>query len=427
MSGVYTAAMLLVLALLASQPASADQVIEGDAVRIYYDTIGTWNDHDAGKGFQALHDGTWVDWAYWGYPWQLLAFQYRSNDTTDSYYANSNTPSATCTVSGEADISTADWAISSYTYSGESLDLVQTEAWQRDSSAIRVNYHLTAGTSAVERLAVYFEVDPDPDGASGDYTTENDVLDTDGDGIDDLVVSTSSAEGYTLGFGACSPATSQIGHNASWSTNNSATPTLTDNDGASADSAMGIQMVPGVTMAPGEEGDLTFVVIEGTTLDDVEAQWATTDLCGSCDADGDGHQSTWCGGDDCDDTDAAAFPGAHRPSATEGSSISSCGDAAGHSHGGGPERRYGAARWWTPPTSRSPREQRAPLPTEDRRLSDRAGGRSSHVTRTNAGSSRGSGLARGGRQWPAFSSCAGTPTRTCKRSCAKACGSSWGS
>ncbi len=303
--------MLLLLALSAIPVASADELVQGNAVRIYYDSVGTWNDQDAYGGFQALHGGEWVDWSYWGYPWQLLAFEYATSDGVMAYVANSNTSTASCSVSGEADLSTADWAISSYTYSGESLEMVQTQAWQRDGSAVRVNYHLTAGTSALSHLAVYFEVDPDPDGGAGDYTTQNDVLDTDGDGFDDLVVSVSNAEGYTLAFGACSPATQHLGHNATWSyATPSANPTLTDNEGAAADSAMGIQMAPGVTMAPGDEGDLTFVVIEGTSLDDVEAQWAATDLCGSCDADRDGHQSTWCGGDDCDDDAANAYPGA---------------------------------------------------------------------------------------------------------------------
>ena len=67
----------------------------GNAVRIYYDSVGTWNDQDAYGGFQALHGGEWVDWSYWGYPWQLLAFEYATSDGVMAYVANSNTSTAT--------------------------------------------------------------------------------------------------------------------------------------------------------------------------------------------------------------------------------------------------------------------------------------------------------------------------------------------
>ncbi len=294
-----------------SAPALADQVVTGTNIRIYFDSTGTWNDQDAGAGFQALHNGEWLDWAYAGYPWQMLSYEYKLGDQNYAYYANSNAAAATCTVTGESNLSTASDAIASYTYDGTGSQIVQTESWALDARDLRVNLHVTnTDANHLVNLGVYFEVDPDPDGPANVYTTINDTLDTDGDGLDDLVVSSSATTGYALAFGACDPTIAELGHNASWSTSYSDRPTLTDEEAGTADDAMGIRYAPTTPLAPGESGDLTFVVLEGDSVADVEAAWASTDLCGGCDADGDGHNAEFCGGDDCDDTNPAAYPGA---------------------------------------------------------------------------------------------------------------------
>lgn len=302
---------LIVLLLPLLAPAHADQLVGGDALRIYFDSTGTWNDQDVGKGFQALHEGEWLDWAYAGYPWQMFAFEYDLPDESLAYYANSNAATASCVVNGEADLSTVDAVIASYTYTGTGAVIVATQAWARSGKEIRINLHVTAGsTAALAELGLYFEVDPDPDALAGDYKTTNDVLDTDGDGVDDLVVSSAAGTGYALAFGACEPDISELGHNASWSTSYSSRPTLTDGAGTDADSAMGIRIAPFGVIAAGASSDFTFVVVEGDTVAEVEAAWAITELCGSCDDDADGHSAAFCGGDDCDDAAPDAYPGA---------------------------------------------------------------------------------------------------------------------
>jgi MYXO-CTERM domain-containing protein len=303
---------LLALLTLVVPPAHADKLVAGDNLRIYFDSTGTWNDQGVAAGFQARHDGAWLDWTFAGYPWQATGFEYRSGGEDRVAYANSNTAYATCSVSGEADLSTADWAISQYSYDDGSVELVQTEAWERSGRAVRVSYRVIAGAAAVQRFRLFFAVDPDPDGAVGDYTTENDVLDADGDGLEDLVVSTASSTGYTLAFGACNAEFSELGHYGNWSLSSEidSDVALTDDGGVVADSAMAIRVTPPTSLEAGAEGEVTFVVLEGDSVEEVEAAWLATDLCGACDGDGDGHDTPWCGGDDCDDASAAAFPGA---------------------------------------------------------------------------------------------------------------------
>ncbi|MSP54108.1 MAG: hypothetical protein EXR69_00640 [Myxococcales bacterium] len=300
--------MISLLLVLLPGLAPADELVAGDALRIYFDSSGTWNDQDAGMGFQALHGPEWVDWAYAGYPWQMFAFEYDLLDESLAYYANSNDEFASCFVSGEADLSTSDAAIATYTYTGTGAEIVGTQAWLRAGKEVRVNFHVTAGPGAeLEELGLYFEVDPDPDGV---FETINDVLDTDGDGADDLAVSSAAATGYALAFGACDPVISELGHHAGWSTSYSARPTLGDDDEAVADSALGIRLAPRGSIAAGASSDFTFVVIEGDSVAEVAAAWAVTDLCAGCDADGDGHSGVFCGGDDCDDAAPDAYPGA---------------------------------------------------------------------------------------------------------------------
>ena len=54
------------LLTLVVPPAHADKLVAGDNLRIYFDSTGTWNDQGVAAGFQARHDGEWLDWTYAG-------------------------------------------------------------------------------------------------------------------------------------------------------------------------------------------------------------------------------------------------------------------------------------------------------------------------------------------------------------------------
>lgn len=302
--------MIVLAALLVVRDAGADQLVAGDALRIYYDSTGTMADQDAGAGLQVLHDGGWVDWVYPGSAWLLLAFSYRLGGEEVTQQVDSTSASATCAVSGEGDVSTADTRGSTYTYAPAGVELVQAQTWAADGTQVRVNYHVTVGAAAIERLALYFEVDPNPDAGDGILATWNDTVDTDGDGLDDLVVSASPARGYALGLGACDPSAQRVGHHAEWTADVSASPALFDGEASEADAAMGIQALTVGTLAPTEERDVTFALLEAPTVADLEAAWATSELCAACDGDADGHDREGCGGDDCDDESSTTFPGA---------------------------------------------------------------------------------------------------------------------
>ena len=300
----------MLLLSLALPLAHADQLVAGDALRVFYDATGTWNDQSVGAGFQAKHEGVWVDWAYAGYPWQVLAVEYEVGGEAYADYANSNTATATFSVDAEADLSTGTFAASEYVYSGTGHALTQAQGWAMDGRVMRVGYTVEATRAALTSYRLTFAVDPDPDGATtGVYTTLNDVLDTDGDGVDDLVVSVSPGQGYTLGFGACDPDISELGHVTDWASTTDADMPLADSAGAEGDHAMGIRMTPVGGVGTGLGAELVFLAIVGDTRAEVEAAWAANaGLCAGCDADEDGYTSELCGGDDCDDTSAAANP-----------------------------------------------------------------------------------------------------------------------
>ena len=292
------------LLLLAS--AHADQLIAGDHLRIHYDSTGTWNDQTVGGGLQVDHEGTWLDWAWPGYPWHNIAIGYTLDGEEQACYANSNTSSTTFESVTEADASTAAYAVSRYTYACDGVTLTQTEGWGMDTRVVRVAYAVSP-ESPLQDFRLGFVLDPDPEYAvDGTYDSVNDVEDTDGDGFDDLVTSLSPSRGWVLAFGACDPENSQLGHVTGWSYE--VDQRITDDDGTLADHAMAIEMAPGTVTS---DTELVFLTLAADSLPEVEAAWAKAQaLCLGCDADGDGWTSALCGGDDCDDASAAAHPGA---------------------------------------------------------------------------------------------------------------------
>ncbi len=304
---------LLALTSLLS-PVAASQLIEGDALRVAYNSNGTWNDTGLAQGLEAYLDGSWVPLTYPGVAHHLVSVEYTAGSSNLSAYSLAS-GSTTFTVSGETDLGAATAAGSAYTWTTGNLQIDKIETWDVASQLMRVQMTFTnTGIVAMTRLRVLYAVDPDPDAtAYFTYNTFNDAQDIDGDGTSDWVQSVGASSGYTLGMGACAPSATSLGHYSSWSSVTDADTTLSDGRGASADNAMGLRWTNPDTLLAGASVTTVFFVSVG--VDAATAQDAFVDaratLCDeACDADGDGVSASACGGEDCDDADAAVYAGA---------------------------------------------------------------------------------------------------------------------
>ena len=306
---------LLALALASFPSAHATQLVEGNAVRIAYNSGGTWNSSTYGTGFEAWLGAAgaedWVDFSYAGTPFQAVAVSYTAGGTTNTAYASSSATS-TVTTTAEADLSTALVAGSAYTWTYGSVSVLKQETWEIDGSVVRVAMTVTnTGTSALSNVKLAYAVDPDQEASwsTSTYNTENDVLDLDGDRTNDWVQSEGPSTGATLGFGSCGEGTVALGHYSAWTSYGAASlfsTTLTDDNAASADSAMVLRWTSTSTFLPGASQTLVLLVSVGNDAASAQDGFlAARDIACSttCDNDGDGASATLCGGDDCDDTD----------------------------------------------------------------------------------------------------------------------------
>jgi uncharacterized protein (TIGR03382 family) len=303
-------ATLLLLAL----PAQASQVISGSAVRIGYNSYGTWNNSSTSQGFQAYLGGSWVDFTYPGTPYHRVSVEFDDGGTATTGYSISS-GSTSFSVSGEADVSRGTTVGSSYSWTAGNLGIRKVETWDTSGSLVRVVLQLTNnGASDITNLRVFYGTDPDQDYAGyGNYSTLNDTLDTDGDGTADWVQSVGPSSGYTLGFTGCETGALELGHYSGWGSDTDADTALTDNAAASGDIGMGVRWSGVDTLAPGDTTLAVFLVSVGS-----DATTALATVTGGrdtaceevCDSDGDGVASDTCGGDDCDDSDASVYTGA---------------------------------------------------------------------------------------------------------------------
>jgi hypothetical protein len=304
--------MIVVGLWLAS--AEAGQVLAGDHVAVTYNDGGTWNDTSVGSGLQADLGAGWVEFTYPGSPWQQATVEFDFGGAPFAYDANYD--HRDWTVLSEADLSTAAEKRSAYAWEAGPLQIRKIESWATDGYVVSVTYEVrNDGTTDIVNLRLMHGFDADQDhGVSGTYETVNDVVDLDGDGELDWAESSGPASGVAVGALACASG-DEVGFSAygsgdagAWATD--ADHAFTDDDASSSDSALHWRHGAG-DLAPGESAAFTFLLAFGA--DNVEARAAAnreSARCAACDEDGDGALADACGGSDCDDADADVYAGA---------------------------------------------------------------------------------------------------------------------
>ena len=319
--------LALVLAPLAlSSSAHAAQALEGDALRVYYDDVGAWFSETDQACAQALLGGSWIEFAWWGSPFQRFQLVWSEGGASHAAVASSYGVDDITLVS-ESDASTATELVAVHEYTQGSLSIVKTESWDVTGATMLIHFEVTNdGADDVTGLTTIFEFDPDQDqdefGNEGGpttgstltdptYATLNDVQDPDGDGVSEWVQSVGEESGNATGFLACDPANSTLGHYEEWPWEDGERMTLVDHDGASGDESMVLQVTEPRTIAAGQTVVTSLLVAFAETEADALANaQALAGTCETCDTDADGVDNPVCGGEDCDDWDASAYPGA---------------------------------------------------------------------------------------------------------------------
>ena len=276
--------------------------LTGDFVSIDYNSGGTWNDATLGTGFRLLIDDVWVDFSYAGVAYQTWAIAYEVEGEGVDAWANSALGNQVI-VRSITDVSANGQLILEAVYQTGELTVTKLEWFNAGGRAVGVSFAITNNSANnVDDLRVLYAVDPDPDAtAYADYNTLNDVLDADGDGVDDWAQAPGSTTGAGLGFLACDAESATLGFWSDWSTSTNADPLLTDPAGAASDSAMGLRWTADDALAPG--ASIAFRLVVGAGISPEGALESALELGATacCDGDGDGTDALACGGTDCDD------------------------------------------------------------------------------------------------------------------------------
>ena len=296
--------------------AHAQQTLSGDYIKIDYNSDGQWVDSWGAWGGFAVRNkksGTFQEVVYPGAPWQQTTISYVRGSGAAQVYSG-NDASATWTTVSESDLSTSTDKIAEYQMTAGMLSITRTDSWAVTGKAILVEYTVsnTLATTAAKKFQLIHGMDVDVDYDSNStelypFSTYNDTLDTNADGIDDFVESEGYYSGWTIAYGICDSAAQEVGHSA-WST--AAGVKLTDAKGAVADDTMHLRHSES-NIAGGSTITFSFLVVFDTSSTKAQTLYTTTapSAC-DCDKDGDGYDDLSCGGTDCDDTDSSIYPGA---------------------------------------------------------------------------------------------------------------------
>jgi MYXO-CTERM domain-containing protein len=291
--------------LLLLTTASADNLLVGDRIRIHYNSYGTWNSSEYGRGFDMVQaDGDWRDLSMAGTPWQNIAFEWDQSGSSHEYRGNYAYDGADWTTESTVDASEGDRNEIIHQYAMGNLEVIKTESWDDADQIMSISFRVTnRGSSDATNLRINHAVDPDQDSWSlGTASTTNDVR-SDGRYAETIGV----RSGWTFSYGTCSGA-DELGITG-W--DRDADATLSDPDGSEADDTLHWRHTV-ETIAPGETIEASFVATWGENADEAEANyddnWMV--MCGLCDVDEDGYEGVLCGGDDCDDDDDEVNPGA---------------------------------------------------------------------------------------------------------------------
>jgi len=304
---------LAALALaLGPTAALAAQTLTGDLVQIGFNSNGSWNNRSDSVGLQAREstDDDWRDLTWPGRPFAHFRVEYVGASGSERTFSahSETTTSSTITTDDEADVSADGWLVSAHRYTAGDLQVIKSERWRVGGQAVILTVEvLNAGEDTLTDLQIAHIHDLDPDFATnGSFLTDNDVLDIDGDGVNDWGQSVGETSGWTAGYYTCQADLDRLGHLGEWELD--ADVELSDGDGSTSDSAnYWVSQID--SLAPGERALRT--VILGVAVGEEVAQGAALDAapdCGGCDMDGDGAMSAACGGDDCDDEDPAVGP-----------------------------------------------------------------------------------------------------------------------
>ncbi len=291
--------------------ALAGQTLSGTYIEANYGDNGMWNWGSTGTGliYTTTGSGASQDATYPGTPWAHFQVEFEQGGSSYNQIANSSS-GTTLTVVSEANESDSSALISVYEYTAGGLEITKIEYWEVDGTVISQQFVLhNAGSSDITNLRFQVATDPDHDlSRFGTYSTLNDVDDLDGDGVSDWTVSLGPSSGIAFGFAPCDPDSATLGHSPGW--DQDADLSLTDYNFGSGDYSMNWVHYEG-TLTAGDTAYASNLVVfadDATTAEGLVSSEA--DMCNICDSDGDGAQASWCGGDDCDDTDPSVYPSA---------------------------------------------------------------------------------------------------------------------
>jgi hypothetical protein len=301
---VYHTFMLL-FTLLFSQiaPANASLHVGGTYIDVYYASGGVWV--DSGNGMR-VYNGGWNDVTWPGSPWNQITVEYSLSGSAYRYDGNDNY--WTYSTTAEADNSVGSTNESYYRMEMSGLRIDKTETWDDAEKGMLITMKVTnTSGSTIEDFRVMHAIDPDQDYNSyGYFDTYNDVR---ADGL--FATSSGYASGLTVGYGVCDPTKQDLGHTSDWQTDADAA--FSDFGGSNGDYTMHFRHRE-TSIDPGATINVEFVFLYDTSVSAASNLYDTLgyDLCEPCgDDDGDGFIDDTCGGDDCDDDNAAVFPGAN--------------------------------------------------------------------------------------------------------------------
>ncbi len=284
--------------------------LAGDALSLSWNSGGTLNDSADAAGLRAMHGEAWVEWLYAGTPWQVWMLEYEVEGEARGVYSASSVGTTAFVYSGE-ELSEEGRLGMRWSYASPDLAIGKTESFAVGGRAVVVSFVVRNDSAhAVDLMRVLYGMDPDPEyGANGGYNAALDVLDLDGDGVDDYVEAVAPTLGYALSMGGCGPDDFLLGSWSDWQYAVDADVAMLDGDRAESDSAFGGLWWPEGSLAPGRSRAFTMVVATGDTREGAQAVFADEASRACCDQDLDGEASVACGGADCDDGDPSVAPG----------------------------------------------------------------------------------------------------------------------
>jgi uncharacterized protein (TIGR03382 family) len=296
--------------------------VAGDDIRITYSDDGLWNSEPEAAGLEIRNafTGTWVDVTYPITPWVAFTVEFDSAAGPQKYKVDTYTPVNDFVTLSTTDASTATQKIYQVRWQAGPVLIVRTEYWSPAASAmvVFITAHNT-GTATLNNFRMQVAADPDQDvGPYGPNTCDvvdvqcayheyADAVDVTGDGVNDYAWSAGYYSDLTFGFGACDPGLDEVGHTAFFS---DADGTYLDQEGALDDYTVHWRARENV-FSGGEIIGRGLIASFGTTRALATSRYAVNQfLCDTPDGDGDGAYDPFYGGDDCDDADPDAYPGA---------------------------------------------------------------------------------------------------------------------